>query len=727
MGDLYKCKKCGQLLYGVTIPEVSGEDANNILNTLERLGYYDSVEPVAFLESDFFEFLDKTIYSDVIRYTAYPSFFEVMKNLHHDRVVVGTKRIEDGHEQVFCSICGSDDLYKTLGNLPTTFVDGRWDDYVISDHTWYIFSDARGERGSFTELERRELTGFINRENRSDVQVRFDEVLQDAHNQVRKSSGNFTRQEDVNLTNYFKVLLNIKTDIQLLETRLYDLLIEQADANREYINSTCRSEETVLSELNKKRIGLETNIARLEEELTFHMREDWAEFYELVEPEEPRIVEPTLPEEPVYKQPGLFNKRAVQAENDMLKSKYEAEYSQYERRVKEKEEKLAAYKEAKEQYETRKSQVFHDEEEAWNNLPENVAKKQELERMQAELAEVKKGMENPTAIAENTLSNSGPTKIKHLFDDEVTKNLSLLKKSYQIEADLQTILFIMPKYLDILAVSKIYEYLITGKCTQLTGTSGAYKMYETEMRTNRNSFGSRDAGAISVLAKREYTIYSMLSSVSNVMNDISNKTTAALDEIRGSTETEAQEEYNRAVDTYYSLIDQEVDICLEFLSLYKKPEPEEYLMAEPAYLSEESKEESASEETAAEEAQEAGSEPSLETNAEAELEEVKPAVEKVEEPGSETAETPEEKAEESVSNTEAENPAETEAETTEPAPVEEPVPAEPETAVSEAAEAVEEIAGEAVSETPVVTEEVQAVPEPESASEAEASESIIKE
>lgn len=569
MGDLYKCKNCGQFLYGAGVPEISGEDAMNVLRTIERLGFYDSPKPVPFLESDFVDFLSIEPVETGIRYSALPSFYDVIANMRFDGVMIATKRIEEGRETVSCSVCNSHNMFHVLGNLPTTFIEGRWDDYVESDHTWYILSDSPLHQGALTELEKRELFGYINRENRQDVQIDYDDMIQAARARVKPAKGDFARQQDVNLTNYFKVLLNIKTDIQLLESRLFDLLVEQVDANRDFVNSTSKSEETIAMELEKSRNSLDTSIARLESELVFNIRDDWAEVYQLRVPEQP--VRPVMPRpvEPEYKQSGLFNRRAIQAENDALRAEYLEKKQRYDLVQKQYKTALENYKQACADYEVRKRDIFEKEREAWLAREDNVFKQAELESLREKRREVAAGEKDPLSVAEKTLANSGPAKIKNLIDSEIDKNTALLAKAYQIEADLQTVMFVFPKYLDILAVSKIYEYLVTGRVTQLTGANGAYKLYESEMRAGRSNFSNEEV-AFNDMAKREYTIYSMLSSVSNVINDITDKTIAAIDEIHNSTDTEAQNEYHAAMESYYSLINQELDICTEFLSIHRK-------------------------------------------------------------------------------------------------------------------------------------------------------------
>ena len=167
MGDLYKCKNCGQLLYLPSdLETLDGKQAAAILAKLEKNGFYNSPVPVPVLESEFSEFLDISDNGEGgIRYTAYPTFKNVMNNLRYDDVMVGSKYIDGDREVILCSLCGSGNHFQILGSLPTTEVDGVWDNYVETDHTWYILSDSLAGHGSITELEKRDLTKYITREN----------------------------------------------------------------------------------------------------------------------------------------------------------------------------------------------------------------------------------------------------------------------------------------------------------------------------------------------------------------------------------------------------------------------------------------------------------------------------------------------------------------------------------------------------------------------------------
>ena len=588
MGDLYKCKKCGQLCYMVSAPDVEGIEALEILKTIEKKGYIDSAEPIQFLETDFSQFLQKSRNDMLIRYTAGPLFSMVVENMHNDRVIIGTKHTTSEYATLSCPICLSEEFFSNIGSLPTTFVDGRWDNFVESDHIWYILSADNQGKGSFTELERRELVSHIAREDRLDAQNIMNDMIQEGYDSIVRLNNKFMHSNEVNLIRYFRVLLNIKTDIQKLEARLLDLILGQLSADRDYINSTGRSEETIVNEITKEQRNIIARGRRLQKELEFHMQEGWREAFEIDMPQEP--VKPVLikPTEPEYKHTGLFNRRQINAENDELRRQYQQEMDAYTARMREYEEAQKQYEQAKNEYDRKRNEVYAQAEDAWNRNVDNIRKKAELHDLRIRNAELDKMLQNPTKYAQRLLQNSTPAKIKRLFDEEIKRNTKLRNQAYQIEADLQTILFVLPKYLDIAAVAKIYEYLVTGRVSVLTGSNGAYKLYETELRNNRSLRPATISPNTENNAERDFSIYKSLSSVSKQMTEISQRTSAAIDELRQMNGTDAVEEYNYAIDSYYSAIEEELYACFSFSNEYidrEKLQKE----AEAARLAEEAK------------------------------------------------------------------------------------------------------------------------------------------
>ena len=146
-----------------------------------------------------------------------------------------------------------------------------------------------------------------------------------------------------------------------METRLFDLVLSQLPAEREYINSTCRSEETIVSEIDKEKHQIAEQSERLRKELEFHLREDWREANGISVPQEPIKPVVEAPVEPEYRQAGLFNRKEVTQQNDALRAEYSAKVEEYNGILRSYEESMDAYKAAREEYERRQEEIFEQE------------------------------------------------------------------------------------------------------------------------------------------------------------------------------------------------------------------------------------------------------------------------------------------------------------------------------------------------------------------------------
>ncbi len=571
MGDLYKCKNCGQLLYTTSEPvNIDGSQTADVLRALEKKGVYDSSAPVPLLESDFSEFLQISDLEDGrIRYTAYPTFLNVLKNMRQDDVMIGSKTIENDQEIITCTLCGSTNHFQTLGSLPTTETDGVWDNYVDTDHTWYILSDSLAGRGSITELERRNLNRYIARENQADVSEFVNRVMAKNHSSLEVNQAQMN-QEDLDLTSFFQILMTIKTGIWLLENRFYDLIMRLMEIDRQIIKMTCRTERNIIEQIEDREEQYWTEIHDLENKLEFHIQPDWEKQYSCTYPEPVKIVVPEEPKEPEYKTAGFFNRQKIQQENDLLRQEYTEQMEQYHRICQEYEAALEAYNKEVELYERRKQEIFANEEAFWKNSKPYQDRKGQIAYLKKKL-EVLKGAKEDAFSSSKKLTEDTPlSKISNFLREEGKEITGLLKDAYQVEADLQTLQFVLPKYLDAVAVTKIYEYLKSGRCTQLTGKDGAYILYDSELNSRKFSATGRDALLNQLSFQREVTIYSIMSAVADVYNNLTEKTDTVIHEMKQSADTDAElEDYKKAADDYYSLAREKIHESEKFLADYK--------------------------------------------------------------------------------------------------------------------------------------------------------------
>lgn len=132
------------------------------------------------------------------------------------------------------------------------------------------------------------------------------------------------------------------------------------------------------------------------------------------------------------------------------------------------------------------------------------------------------------------------------------ENLALLSKhlshTKELLAKLYTHDFVYSKYQNLPALTSIYEYILTGRCDELTGPHGAYNLYEDEVR--KDMVISQLNTVIENLEKikqNQYMLYQQVKKISDETSIIKYE----LDAIRGYT---VQLTELTALNTYYSAL-----------------------------------------------------------------------------------------------------------------------------------------------------------------------------
>ena len=80
---------------------------------------------------------------------------------------------------------------------------------------------------------------------------------------------------------------------------------------------------------------------------------------------------------------------------------------------------------------------------------------------------------------------------------------------------------IFPKYRNLIAITAINEYLVSGRCSELEGANGAYNLYEMELR--QNIIINQLSNIIDNLEKirdNQYVLYTELVKSNNTINEI---------------------------------------------------------------------------------------------------------------------------------------------------------------------------------------------------------------
>jgi hypothetical protein len=101
------------------------------------------------------------------------------------------------------------------------------------------------------------------------------------------------------------------------------------------------------------------------------------------------------------------------------------------------------------------------------------------------------------------------------LDKPLTETQTLLNRIYAMD-------IIFPKYRNMIAMCTIYEYFASGRCTELTGPTGAYNLYESELRQNIiiNQLELVNAN-LEQIRQNQYMLYQSIAETNRALNDIS--------------------------------------------------------------------------------------------------------------------------------------------------------------------------------------------------------------
>lgn len=109
---------------------------------------------------------------------------------------------------------------------------------------------------------------------------------------------------------------------------------------------------------------------------------------------------------------------------------------------------------------------------------------------------------------------------------------------------------IYPKYCTLPALTSIYEYFVTGRCTELTGPHGAYNLYEDELR--KDTVISQLNTVIENLEKIRHNQYMLYQQVKSI-NENTNTIVSELQQIKGYT---IQLTQLTALNAYYAALNE---------------------------------------------------------------------------------------------------------------------------------------------------------------------------
>ena len=114
-------------------------------------------------------------------------------------------------------------------------------------------------------------------------------------------------------------------------------------------------------------------------------------------------------------------------------------------------------------------------------------------------------------------------RINYLKASENVKQLDApLQQTQELLDEIYKKDIIFPKYRNMIAMCTIYEYFAAGRCTDLTGPTGAYNLYEAELRQNLiiNQLENVNAN-LEQVKQNQYILYQGIAETNHALREIS--------------------------------------------------------------------------------------------------------------------------------------------------------------------------------------------------------------
>lgn len=309
------------------------------------------------------------------------------------------------------------------------------------------------------------------------------------------------------LQKYIKHLLNTEMTIQLLEKRHSSLCCSAYFHRQNYIQAQAEQMSEIAgakySSVKAKKPTINDVVLNV------------------AMPIEPSFSE-HLPAEPVYGKPGLFNKKKVLAQNELLRSKYEVDCQTYRRKKEEYDKQLRKYHSALDSYNRKKEEAFT------RLLNEHKRKEAEIRAtFSAEINQIKE------KIAENLVSYA----IYQETLKEIQSTEKMFSQSYACLRSLYSCGIIYEKYRNPVALSSFYDYLAAGRCESLTGADGAYNIFESEVRLDL-IITKLDVviSQLDQIRANQYTLYCEMSKMNKSLDELNRTADSMSDRLRNIEE-----------------------------------------------------------------------------------------------------------------------------------------------------------------------------------------------
>lgn len=344
------------------------------------------------------------------------------------------------------------------------------------------------------------------------------------------------KKPSFNLTAFLECLINceknkrILTEILKNQIKVYcknQLALEKKKKmiKMQYINDIDNNLQIIYQNIDK----LNKEVELTEEDL---IRNNIKKPIEPIKPTNNNI---NKPEMPILKKPNFFNKTRIAIENQNLLKEYELSLKEYEDKEKKFKADIQEYNRVYSKYED-DYKIFkkkYDElKEKIKNDNENTIKKlnEEIEQLEDEKNNIEDNLDKQLKeLPESTICDYLLKEIDEVKDEIIKINIAINQ--------LNSLNIIYPKYNTFVALTTIYEYLITGRCDSLTGNTGAYNLYEQELRSNI-IIDKLDTiiEKLDSIKNNQYQMYCILNDIKETQDEMCSLFDKAVDEITSINE-----------------------------------------------------------------------------------------------------------------------------------------------------------------------------------------------
>ena len=150
---------------------------------------------------------------------------------------------------------------------------------------------------------------------------------------------------------------------------------------------------------------------------------------------------------------------------------------------------------------------------------------------------------------------------EHTSDSRTGGITAASKKLYDLD-------YIFPKYRNFAAICSIYEYFVSGRCTELTGADGAYNLYESELRQNLIIERlDKIIDSLEVIKENQYALYSELERTNEILNGISSDMRELVSTVRRIEITANRIEDAVHITNYYTQVTAQNTKALKYIAL----------------------------------------------------------------------------------------------------------------------------------------------------------------